>query len=134
MTGPAEILAVALDWSEEHDDYPVELRARIASLLPRLRIGVWREITGGMEQLEVRCAVSGRVIGSVRRLHDANYAGTVYSAAEDYPDAVAANTGNLGIRRAPLPDGNLTIEAARLWVEAELQLRGWVVNEPHRDR
>lgn len=38
----ADALAVALDRAEELDEYPIELRQRIAELLPRLRIaGPW---------------------------------------------------------------------------------------------
>lgn len=56
--GEADTLQVALDWAEERDDYPVELRQRIADLLPRLRIAtpwvddedvpeVFRRVLGG---------------------------------------------------------------------------------------
>lgn len=41
-----DALAVALDWAEEHDDYPVTLRQRIAALVPKLQIvSPWLTIT-----------------------------------------------------------------------------------------
>lgn len=44
-TSPAA-LAVALDWAEEHNDYPVTLRQRIAGLVPRLNlVSPWLVIT-----------------------------------------------------------------------------------------